>query len=215
MQAGLFVALVAAYLIGSLPTGYAIARLRGVNVLKVGSGHTGATNVLRSSGAVCAALTALADMAKGYAGVTVARLLAPDLSWASALAGIAAVLGHNKSVFLRFGGGVGTMTTFGATVAISPLTGLVALVMGAIPMVITRYASVGSLVYAVAVPIIAGFGVLLRGWPIAWVVFGLGTAALSIWELRRNIQRLARGQERKIGQKIDPGSADIASIDQP
>ncbi len=215
MQAGLFVALVAAYLIGSLPTGYAIARLRGVNVLKVGSGHTGATNVLRSSGAACAALTALADMAKGYAGVTVARLLAPDVAWAPALAGIAAVRGHNKSIFLRFGGGVGTMTTFGATVAISPFTGLVALVLCGIPTFITRYASVGSLVYAVAVPVIAGFGALLRGWPIAWVVFGLGTAALSIWELRGNIQRLARGQERKIGQTIKPGSDDIASSNQP
>jgi len=208
---GLIAALAAAYLIGSLPTGYAIARLRGVNVLRVGSGHTGATNVLRSSGLACAALTAVADIAKGYAGVAVARIVAPGALWAPALAGIATVLGHNKSIFLRFGGGVGTMTTLGATLAISPIAALIALVAGAIPMALTRYASVGSLIFAIAVPIIMGFGALLRGWPIAWVLFGVGTALLSIWELRRNIQRLARGQERKIGQTIAPGSDDVSS----
>ena len=103
------------------------------------------------------------------------------------------------------------MTTLGATLAISPTTALIALVTGAIPMALTRYASVGSLALAVAVPIIMGFGALLRGWPIAWVLFGVGTALLSIWELRRNIQRLARGQERKIGQTIAPGNDDVSA----
>jgi len=202
-------ALVVAYLIGSLPTGYAIARARGVNVLRVGSGHTGATNVLRSSGVLCAALTAVADVLKGYAGVQVARTLVPDSPWVLALAGIATVLGHDKSVFLKFGGGVGSMTTLGATLAISPMAALFAIVAGVVPVALTRYASLGSLVMAMALPLILAFGSMLRAWPLVWAVFGLGAGMLSVWEMRSNIRRLLQGKERKIGETIAPCAQDV------
>lgn len=206
---GVLLALGVAYLIGSLPTGYAIARMRGVNVLKVGSGHTGATNVLRSSGAVCAALTVIADVLKGFAGVQAARALVPGVPWVWALAGVTAVLGHNRSVFLKFAGGVGTMTTLGATLAISPTAALLAVIAGAVPMALTRYASLGSLAMAVALPLILALGSMLWRWPLVWTVFGLGAGALSVWELRSNIQRLLRGEERKIGQTITSGAQDV------
>lgn len=202
-------ALVAAYLMGSLPTGYAIARLRGVNVLRVGSGHTGATNVLRSSGFLCAMLTGVADILKGYAGVQVARALVPGTSWALALSGIATVLGHNWSVFLGFAGGVGTMTTLGATLAINPTAALIALLAGALPLGLTRYASLGSVTMAVVLPIVLAVGAVVWSWPWDWIVFGLGAGALSLWELRPNIDRLRRGEERKIGQTIPSGSKDV------
>lgn len=205
MEFGPFSAIVAAYLIGSLPSGYAIAKLRGVNVLQVGSGHTGATNVLRSSGLPLAILTGIADILKGYASIQLARALAPHAPWTPALAGIAAVLGHNHSVFLAFAGGVGSMTTFGAALGLSPTAALLGLVTGAIPMGITRYASVGSIALAIALPFIMAIGALLGAWPWPWAVFGLGAGALSIWELRGNITRLLRGEERKIGETIPVG----------
>ncbi len=209
MELQFLAAVTAAYLIGSLPTGYAIARLRGIDVLRVGSGHTGATNVLRSSGLPCALLTAVADILKGYAGVQLTRALIPGASWAVALSGIATVVGHNRSIFLGFGGGVGSMTTFGAALAISPTAALIAMIVGAIPLGVTRYASLGSVTMAIALPVILAIGALGFGWPWVWVIFGLGTGALSLWELRSNIGRLIRGEERKIGQAILPGHEDI------
>jgi acyl phosphate:glycerol-3-phosphate acyltransferase len=202
-------AIAAAYIIGSLPTGYAIARLRGIDLLRVGSGHTGATNVLRSSGLVCAFLTAVADLLKGYAGVQLTRALIPEAPWVLALSCIATVLGHNRSVFLGFAGGVGSMTTFGAALAISPTAAVLAMVIGAIPLGLTRYASLGSVTMAVALPVVLAIGAIIDGWPWVWVSFGLATGALSLWELRPNIGRLLRGEERKIGQKIPPGHEDV------
>lgn len=203
--------LVLAYLLGALPVGYLAARwIKRVNITQIGSGRTGASNVLRAAGVVPAAITLLGDFGKGYAAVAVARLLVPELPVVAVLAGVCAVAGHNWSVFLGFEGGVGTMTTIGAAVALSPIAAAIALGSGVIVVLIWRHSSVGSLTFAGVLSLVVLGGAILGHWPYTRLLFALGTTAMATWELRPNIQRLKEGTERKIGQFIQPGQCDVA-----
>ena len=198
-------ALAGAYLLGALPVGYAITWLaKKVDIRTMGSGHTGVTNVLREAGALPAALTVLCDATKGYAAVALARALAPGLPWMAALAGVLTVLGHNHSIFLAFRGGVGTMTTFGAALALMPWGAVGAALMGFAVVVARRYASIWSLTFAAIVPLACLLGAALGAWPWAYLLFAILSSLFSAWELRHNIQRLRQGAERKIGQRVDP-----------
>lgn len=202
------VALIAAYLLGSLPIGYVVVWVaRRIDIRAIGSGHTGGTNVLRVAGALPAILTVLGDLAKGYCAVALARHLAPDLALTASLAGLIAVVGHNWSVFLGFRGGVGTMTTGGAALALMPV-GIAA--VGAIALGIVaarRYSSLGSLAVAALLPVADLVGILLGAWPAYTLIFTLGTGAMATWALRTNILRLRAGTERRIGQNVPPGQA--------
>lgn len=201
-------ALVGAYLLGSLPVGYAITWLaKKVDIRTMGSGHTGGTNVLRVAGALPAALTVLCDAAKGYAAIVLARTLAPGLPWVAALAGVFTVLGHNHSVFLAFKGGVGTMTTFGAALALMPWGAAGAVLAGCAAIAARRYASLGSLTFAGALPFACLLGAALGAWPWAYLLFAVISSLFSVWELRHNIQRLRQGTERKIGQRVETPAA--------
>jgi len=193
-----------AYLLGALPVGYLITRaVKKVDIRAVGSGHTGGTNVLRVAGALPAALTILGDAAKGYAAVAVARSLGGGWPWAAPLGGIAAVLGHNYSIFLAFKGGVGTMATLGAALGLMPWGGLGAALVALCVIVGTRYASMGSLTFAALLPIACIAGAAYGAWPWETLLFTLVTGALSAWGLRANIRRLRQGTERKIGQRAE------------
>jgi len=140
-------AAVIAYLLGSLPAGYLLGRLWGVNVLERDSGRTGGTNVLRSAGLAPALLTGALDIGKGALAVWLAGQICPAACQpaARALAGAAAILGHNHSIFLGFRGGAGVGTSLGALSAIylPAAAGLLILLVAIIA--VTRYASVGSL----------------------------------------------------------------------
>ena len=115
------------YLLGAVPTGVLVARaLRGVDVREQGSGHTGGLNVSRAAGLGAGALTGVVDALLGVAAVAVALLLTDD-PWASTAAGAMAVVGHNWSVFIRFGGGIGLSSLAGAVLYTAPLAGLEAL----------------------------------------------------------------------------------------
>ncbi|NLG27510.1 MAG: glycerol-3-phosphate acyltransferase [Chloroflexi bacterium] len=202
--------LLAAYLLGSVPVGYLIVRLvKGVDITRVGSGRIGGTNVLRVAGALPAALTVLADLAKGYGAVAVARALAPGMPLLAALAGLCAVLGHAWSLFLRFGGGVGTMTAGGAALALAPLATTPAGLLAIVVVAASRYSSLGSLTFAVGFALIClAYAVSGHG-PAAHVLFALIAAAVAIWKLRPNIARLRQGTERRIGQTVAPGQTDV------
>jgi len=204
------VSIVAAYLIGAIPSGYVAARLiKGVDVTKVGSGRIGGSNVLRAAGLLPAILTVLGDLAKGYAGVALAGVIAPDASLAPVLAGLASVAGHNWSVFLGFDGGVGTATTFGAALALMPLPAGVALATGIVVTLIWRHTSLGSITFALML-ILAGIVSGAAGaTPMDRVLFAAGTSAMALWELRPNIERLRRGTERKLGEYIPTGKNDV------
>lgn len=207
-------AVVSAYLLGSIPAGYVWARLlKGIDVTKVGSGRTGASNVLRAAGVGPAALTFLSDLGKGYGAVALARWLAPEVPVVAVLAALAAVGGHNWSVFLHFDGGVGSMTTIGAGLALMPVAAAAGSVAGILAIVIWRYTSLGSLTLAAAIMLASIVGAIQGIWPPVYVLFALGTSAMGVWELRPNIQRIRQGTERKLGQFIRTGQRDVIPND--
>ncbi|HIE39672.1 MAG TPA: glycerol-3-phosphate acyltransferase [Anaerolineales bacterium] len=199
------VALVVGYLLGSVPVGVLVVRwLRGIDVRQVGSGRTGGTNVLRAAGWGAAVLTGVVDGLKAAVSVLVARWLGgPPLLLA--LAGVAAVVGHNYSIFLRFRGGAGTMASIGGAAALWPLSGLILIPVLLGVALFTRRASLGSIVGALLLPALFAARAGLGAGPWAYLAHGVLTSALTLWALRPNIRRLLRGEERRIDLEAGRG----------
>jgi len=198
-----------AYLMGAFPTGYLIVRaFTGTDVRRVGSGRTGGTNVLRSAGPMPAVLTVLGDGLKGGAAVLVARAIG-GAPWALAIAGVAVILGHNYSVFLGWDGGAGTISNIGVALFINPAAGAAAIAVAIPVLALSRYASLASIVVAVALPVFFAAGAHWGGWPWAYCLYAGIVGLLSVFELRSNIVRLIQGTERKVGQRASavPASA--------
>jgi glycerol-3-phosphate acyltransferase PlsY len=193
------VALVCAYLLGSIPTGYLVARaLTGSDVRAQGSGGTGATNVRRLLGTRWGIAIAVFDVLKGVASVLVARQLTDD-AWLPALAGVLAVVGHCWPIWLGWRGGKGVATAGGAAIALS-LWSLLLLPVIIVVVAIYRYVSLGSLVAAGAgVALFAGLA--LAGAASGWNVgFTLAALAIIVAKHRENIARLRAGSERRLGR---------------
>jgi glycerol-3-phosphate acyltransferase PlsY len=189
-----------AYLIGSIPFGYLIVKLKeGRDVRSSGSGNIGATNVLRTAGRGCAVLTLLFDAAKGYVAVWLAGWSSHDAPQAVALAAIAAVLGHLLPVFLKFKGGKGVSTVLGVFLYVSPPPILIAAGSFLCVVVVSRYASLGSVVSAVVFP--AAYLLLSYPGNSSWwlLLAALVCPGLVIVKHHENIQRLWAGTERKLG----------------
>jgi len=190
--------LIGAYLLGSVPFGLLLVRLTtGEDVREVGSGRIGGTNVLRVAGSWVALLSALCDLAKGLVVVLLARALV-GIPTVEALAGLLAVIGHNYSIFIGFKGGAGTATTIGGAIGLWPWNGPILMGVGILIVAVTRYASVASITVALLLPIIYALQAWLGDAPWAFLIHGLGTAALTLWALRPNIGRLREGRERKV-----------------
>lgn len=191
--------LLLAYLFGSLPTGVWLARWRGVNIQKVGSGNTGATNVLRTLGWGPALVVAGFDALKGGIALGVAHLVGVN-DWLAGLVAVAAVLGHNYSIFLRFSGGKGVATSFGTMLVMDPLVSLLALPIGILTIAITRFVSAGSMIGSFASVCLA----LALARP-AWEIFTLALlVGLIFFTHRDNLRRLYAGNERRWGEKVKP-----------
>ncbi len=186
----------AAYLLGSLSPGSWIAARYQRNLRQVGSGNTGATNVLRTLGWGPAVLVALFDGLKGGVAVEAARLLggAPLLLAATALA---AVLGHNYSLFLRFRGGKGVSTTLGALIFLDPALGSAVLIIALSVMALTRYVSAGSLTTGISGVLLAWIG----DRPVTELLVVAVLGGLIFWTHRGNLSRLQSGSERRIGER--------------
>jgi glycerol-3-phosphate acyltransferase PlsY len=188
------------YLLGSIPFGYIMGRLKGVDVTQYGSGRIGGTNVLRTVGKKAAAVSIGCDLLKGAVAVLLARWLA-GTELAVALAGFAAVLGHNFSIFIRFRGGAGTGTSMGAYFFMAPWpTIIVGLSSAFIGFVLLRYASVTSLLIVFLMSPALLFGVLFFDQPVEHLAFALAVGSLVLWSHRPNIKRLLMGTERRIGE---------------
>ncbi len=185
-------ALIVGYLLGSIPTGVWIARWAGVDIRHQGSRNTGATNVARTVGRAAGILTLLGDAAKGAAAILILRHF--DLSDAAvSLGGVAAMIGHSYSIFLRLRGGKGVATALGVFVVLAPWAVAVSLVTFAAVVAITRYVSLASLVAAITLPI----AVLARGYSFPICLSAVGAAALVLVRHRENLRRLANGTEPK------------------
>lgn len=186
--------LAGAYLLGSIPFSYLVARYQGVDVRAVGSGNVGATNVMRNVGRLAGLVAFVLDFAKGSAATWVARETVGGLLFPS-VAAVVAVLGHMHPVWLRFRGGKGVATGAGAFLPIAPAATVGALTIFALVTAVTRYVSVGSIAGSVSLGLLALlFGVLPPVPQAALLV-----AALITWKHRENLRRLARGTERRMG----------------
>ena len=185
----------AAYLVGSIPTGLLVARARGVDLRAVGSGNIGATNVARALGRGLAIAVLLGDALKGFLPVFLGRTLLPQLPASSvALAGLAAIVGHMFTVFLRGRGGKGVATSLGVALAISPPAALCGFALYLIAYLTLRISSVGSLLGMWSFPL---FAYLLGGVARPYLALSIGTALLVTIRHRQNIARLLRGEEKR------------------
>jgi glycerol-3-phosphate acyltransferase PlsY len=194
--------LAVAYLIGSIPFSFLVARAFGVHdVRRVGSGNVGATNVLRSAGKTAGALALLLDLGKGAAATALVGRLAPGAAALPAAAALAAVVGHMYPVWLRFQGGKGVATGLGAFAPLAPWAALGSLVVFGLVAAVTRLVSLGSVAGALAM---AGLVLALRG-PNPVAVSAAFTAALVVFRHRSNLRRILGGTERRMGQpRVSP-----------
>jgi glycerol-3-phosphate acyltransferase PlsY len=193
------------YLLGAIPFGLIIGRLtKGIDLREYGSHRTGATNALRTIGAPAAAAVFILDVGKGVAAVLLARALFADdpmVEWAAAVAGVAAIVGHNWSVFIGFTGGRGVATSAGALGAMSPWTFLILAPIVFVVIWRSRYVSLGSVSGALAAPIITAALATVGAASIPAIAYALASGLLVTFAHADNIGRLRAGTERKIGQK--------------
>ena len=181
------------YLLGSMPWGYWVPRLvAGVDIRTVGSGNPGATNVWRSLGFKLGLTVAALDIGKGLAAALLGRWLGDDL--VGVLAGVAAMVGHWRPLFLGFAkAGKTVATTGGVGLALAPFAALAAAAIWIVVFFATRYASIASMVAAMSLPLFAViFG---ASWPV--LAFTGGAAVAIVLLHRGNIARLARGTENR------------------
>jgi acyl phosphate:glycerol-3-phosphate acyltransferase len=190
-------ALIGAYVAGSIDFAVIVARMHGVDIRKVGSGNPGASNVLRTVGKLPAAMVLVGDTLKGVVGAAMGMVASgladPMVHWAFA-AGLAAVIGHCYPVFHRFRGGRGVATGLGVLFFTIPLVGLIVLVSWLVLTKLTKVASLSSLVVVTAtIPLALWQGV--SGLALIWLIL---TVALVVWRHKANIARMLRGDEQKV-----------------
>ncbi|HUB87194.1 MAG TPA: glycerol-3-phosphate 1-O-acyltransferase PlsY [Verrucomicrobiae bacterium] len=209
---------VAAYLLGSIPTGFLAAKTRGIDIRAAGSGNIGATNALRVLGKPAGIFVLLADVAKGfvacalisplvynsiephYSGLIVSFQNEPvELQMKYKLvAGIFAVLGHNYTCWLKFNGGKGVATTAGVYLALAPEALGIAFAVFILIILATRYVSIGSIVAAIVLPAVVW---ILPPHNLALGIVTTALGALVIYKHKSNIQRLMTGTENRLGKK--------------
>jgi len=193
----------AGYLIGSIPSGYVVAKLlRGVDIRTVGSGNLGAANVWRALGFKAGLAVAVLDVGKGVAAALLGLWAGDELT--GLLAGIAAMVGHWRPLFMGLHkGGKIVATTGGVALALAPLASLATAVVWVVAFLITRYTSVASMLAALALPLFA----LAFGSSALVVVFSAGAALAILLLHRANIGRLLSGTENRFELSRRPGDS--------
>jgi glycerol-3-phosphate acyltransferase PlsY len=208
-----------AYLLGSIPFGYLVAKANGIDIRSVGSGNIGATNAMRVLGKLMGIVVLLMDAFKGWfacmAGSCIFFYFLPQANIHSnadvqnivkcmeafpIIAGIFAVLGHNYPCWLKFKGGKGIATTAGVYLALAPWALLIALVVFILALLLTRYVSVGSISAAIALPA-AVWIMTPHNLFLGIVTTTLG--ALAVYKHKSNLQRLMAGTENRLGRKAE------------
>ena len=187
-----------AYLLGAIPFGLLVVRgVTGRDIRQEGSGNIGAVNVHRIAGPAVAVLVLSLDLVKGLVPVLLTRVLAagqPGVDALAVMTGVAAVAGHNWSVFLRGQGGKGIATSYGVLLALSPVAAAVAALVWVVVVLLTRYASLASLLGVLSVPVV----MLARHERASNLFFGIVALIFGVYRHRSNIQRLLQGEERKL-----------------
>ena len=192
-----FFSLVLGYLLGSIPSGWLAGRwLKGIDLRALGSGSTGATNVLRQVGKGPALVVFLIDVGKGAAAVLLARALGLG-DWIQVLAGLTALAGHIWPVWLGFKGGKAVATGLGLFLGLAWPVGLASFGVFMAVFSLSRLVSLASVLAAISLPLLMAAG----SGSTANLVVALVAMLLVLWRHRSNIQRLLNGTEPKLGQK--------------
>ena len=191
-----FIALLLSYLIGSIPSGFLLTKyVMKKDVREYGSGNIGATNVARVMGLKAGVLVAVFDILKGYLGVLVGQaILGSGASAVILLVAIAAIAGHDWSIFLGFSGGKGVATTFGVILRLYPLAFLIYALIWLLLVITTRYVSLGSIVGSMSLPIVVYFS----GFESVHVFFAVLLSLFVMYTHRANIKRLLNGEENRM-----------------
>ncbi|MEM6448788.1 MAG: glycerol-3-phosphate 1-O-acyltransferase PlsY [Cyanobacteria bacterium P01_D01_bin.105] len=197
----LMTALLIAYLLGSFPTGFVIAKaLKGIDIREHGSGNTGATNVFRVLGKGPGMMALVIDLLKGVAAVLMMRWVllsgwvdGDDSAWWLVIAALLAVLGHSKSVWLGFSGGKSAATGLGVLFALAWPVGLGVAAVFSVFLAISRTVSVGSIAAALS----AGVFMVMTRQPLAYVILAIACGLYVVIRHKSNIQRLLKGTEPK------------------
>lgn len=198
-----------AYLLGSIPTGYLVGKyLQGIDIREHGSGSTGATNVLRTLGKKAGISVLIIDMLKGMLGIALVKALYLNSAnplpsdwqaWLILATGLAAVIGHSKSIFLNFDGGKSVATSLGVLLMMSPWVALATLGSFLLVLAISRIVSLSSITGAIAVIIL----MLVLRQPLPYILFASVAGLYVIIRHRGNIERLLLGTEPRLGQKLE------------
>jgi acyl phosphate:glycerol-3-phosphate acyltransferase len=193
------IAVIISYLLGSVSFSIVIARLvKGIDIRQHGSGNAGATNTLRVLGKGPGIAVFILDIAKGVAAVWIGHALNGGYeSWIPVLCGLAAIVGHNWPIWFRFKGGKGIATTIGIIATLAFIPALIAGVIAIAIIAITRYVSVGSLLFAALVPV--GIGIMTGSGPMLWA--SLLICVFAFVRHRSNLVKLVQGKENKLGAK--------------
>ena len=191
---------VGAYLVGAIPFGFLIGKMRGVDVRTVGSKNIGATNVFRTVGKKWGLLAFFCVVMKGFLPTLAARHFAAEPSWLPLAVGIATVVGHMLTPYMKFKGGKGVATAFGMLIALLPATVGIAFAIFAVTFACSNYISLGSCVAATSLAVMIWIPFLdhagCKDLPLCILVTLI--AAFIVWKHRSNIGRLVRGEENKI-----------------
>ena len=194
-----------AYLLGSVPSGYLLYKLRsGQDIRSTGSGNIGATNVLRAAGWATGAVTFALDAGKGAAAVLLAARLSDGSTHAGAMAIVCVLAGHCFPVFLKFRGGKGVATGAGAFFAVSPTATLICAGFFALDVILFGYISLASILAAAVFPVVL---LILGGTPPPLLAASVAASLLIIARHHSNIQRLRRGTEPRVLGRRKDGSA--------
>ena len=197
----LIAGLIAAYFLGSIPTGFVLAKaLKGIDIREHGSGNTGATNVFRTVGKGAGIVSLVVDLLKGAAAVLLMRWIAARFGlaaewqpWTFVAAGLLAVIGHSKSVWLGFSGGKSAATGLGVLLALAWPVGLSVAAVFGVTLAISRTVSVGSIAAALSAAIFMG----VMGQPLAYCLVAIAGGLYVVLRHRSNISRLIAGTEPK------------------
>lgn len=203
-----------AYVIGSVPVGLLIVKIAtGKDIREVESGRTGGTNAMRAAGFWAGFATAMLDIVKGAAGVWVARWLTPDLPIIHMIAPLAAILGHNHSIFLaerdengkiiRLRGGAGGAPSVGGAMGLYLPSILIVLPLGMLTFFTIGIASVTTMAVALFAALAFAYFASQGAIPWAYVWYGVGAEILLIWALRPNIKKLFEGNERVVKYSLN------------
>jgi glycerol-3-phosphate acyltransferase PlsY len=191
----IWAALILAYLIGAIPTGYIVARrVAGIDIREHGSGNVGATNVGRVVGKKAGLAVLILDFFKGLLPVLAAVQIFGEDTFVPVAVAILVLVGHSRSVFIGFSGGKAAISGLGTILALSPVGGLILGVLAYTVIKLSRIVSVGSMTTAVATPLT----LWLLGEPLPTVLYGVAAAVLVIVLHRANIVRLFKGQENRL-----------------